>query len=94
MSTPNHNDLRVAAAMALEQMRLNVENLKEGMTPSMQRLQAQFQEETIEVLDRALNIPRGWIDLSATETKTLWQLTKKPTEYAAMLIAKFKEKNS
>ena len=34
-----------------------------------------------------------WKDLSTAEVKTIWNLTKKPTEFSAMLLAKIKEKN-
>lgn len=88
-------NLRAAAAMALEQLRLNVENLNEGMTPSMQRLQAQFQEEVIEVLAAALAEPVIWIRPTSAETKTLWTASeKKPSKFAELVVSKFVEKNS
>jgi hypothetical protein len=34
-----------------------------------------------------------WKDLSTAEVKTIWNLTKKPTDFAAMLLAKIKERN-
>jgi hypothetical protein len=34
-----------------------------------------------------------WKDLSTAEVKTIWNLTKKPTEFSAMLLAKIKERN-
>ena len=34
-----------------------------------------------------------WRELSSAEIKTIWNLTKKPTEFSAMLLAKIKEKN-
>lgn len=37
---------------------------------------------------------KQWVDLSSAEVKALWMLTKKPTEFAKLLIEKFKEKNS
>lgn len=37
---------------------------------------------------------RTWIDPSSAEIKALWNATKKPSEFAALLLAKFKEKNS
>lgn len=37
---------------------------------------------------------REWKDLTGVETKTFWNMTKKPSEFAALLIAKFKEKNT
>lgn len=37
---------------------------------------------------------REWKDLTTAETKALWNATKKPSEFAALLIAKFKEKNN
>ncbi len=86
--------VRVAAAMALEQLRLNVENLNEGMTPSMQKLQAQFQEDVITTLADALAAPE-WVDIGTADRKVLWTASeKKPTVYADLLIAKFKEINS
>jgi hypothetical protein len=35
----------------------------------------------------------GWKDLSTAEIKAIWNLTKKPSEFAAMLLAKIKERN-
>lgn len=85
--------VRVAASMALEQLRLNVENLNEGMTPSMQKLQAQFQEDVIGTLVQALNSP-PWVDVTTAQEKVLWlAANKKPSEFAKLLIAKFKELN-
>ena len=90
-----NTNLRAAAAMALEQLRLNVENLKEGMTPSMQKLQAQFQEDVIKVLADALAAPTGWKEVTTAETKALWLISeKKPSKFAELLLAKFMEKNS
>jgi hypothetical protein len=34
-----------------------------------------------------------WKDLSTAEIKAIWNLTKKPTEFATMLLAKIKERN-
>jgi hypothetical protein len=34
-----------------------------------------------------------WKDLSTAEVKTIWNLTKKPTEFSAILLAKIKERN-
>jgi len=34
-----------------------------------------------------------WKDLSTAEVKAIWNLTKKPTEFATMLLAKIKERN-
>jgi len=34
-----------------------------------------------------------WKDLSTAEIKAIWNLTKKPTDFAAMLLAKIKERN-
>jgi len=41
-----------------------------------------------------MDTDKQWIDLTTAEIKTLWNLTKKPSEFAKMLIDKFKEKNS
>lgn len=38
--------------------------------------------------------PRVWKDLTSAQIKVLWNVTKKPSEFASMLIAKFKEINS
>jgi hypothetical protein len=35
----------------------------------------------------------GWKDLSTAEIKAIWNLTKKPSEFSTMLLAKIKEKN-
>jgi hypothetical protein len=35
-----------------------------------------------------------WRGLTTAEVKTLWNISKKPTEFAAMIEAKLKEKNS
>ncbi len=34
-----------------------------------------------------------WKDLSTAEIKAIWNLTKKPSEFAAMLLAKIKDRN-
>jgi len=34
-----------------------------------------------------------WKDLSTAEVKTIWNLTKKPSEFSTMLLAKIKERN-
>lgn len=43
------------------------------------------------------NTPQGptreWQGLSTAERKVLWNLTKKPSEYAELIEAKLKEKN-
>jgi len=36
---------------------------------------------------------REWVGLTTAETKALWNVTKKPTEFAEMLQAALKEKN-
>jgi hypothetical protein len=36
----------------------------------------------------------GWKDLSTAEIKAIWNLTKKPSDFAVMLLAKVKEKNN
>lgn len=90
-----NTNLRAAAAMALEQLRLNVENLNEGMTPSMQRLQAQFQEDVISTLAAALDEPVAWKYPTTAETKALWTASeKKPSRFAELVMAKVVEKNS
>ncbi len=38
--------------------------------------------------------PKQWRDLTTAQIKAMWNLTKKPSEFAAMVIAKFKEENS
>lgn len=89
------SNLRAASAMALEQLRLNVENLNEGMTPSMQRMQAQFQEDVVSALAAALADTRERKDLTSAEVKALWTISdKKPSRFAELLIDKFVEKNS
>jgi hypothetical protein len=81
--------------MALEQLRLNIENLNEGMTPSMQKLQAQFQEDVVNTLAAALAEPVVWKQLSTAETKALWLISeKKPSRFAELILKKFMEKNS
>lgn len=37
--------------------------------------------------------PKEWRGLSTAETKVLWNLTKKPREYAQMIEAKLREYN-
>lgn len=39
-------------------------------------------------------LQREWKDLTTAEIKTLWNATKKPTEFAELLLAKVKEKNN
>ena len=48
---------------------------------------------------RALQVVREapqpqWKGLSTAEVKTLWNLTKKPTEFAEMLEVKLRQKNA
>jgi len=38
-------------------------------------------------------VESGWRELSSAEIKTIWNLTKKPSEFSTMLLAKIKEKN-
>lgn len=40
-----------------------------------------------------MDTEKQWKDLTTAEIKTLWNVTKKPSEFAALLISKFKEKN-
>lgn len=40
-----------------------------------------------------MDTEKHWVDLTTAEIKTLWNITKKPSEFAILLIAKFKEKN-
>jgi hypothetical protein len=40
-----------------------------------------------------LQAKRDWRGLSTAETKVLWNLTKKPTEYAKAIEAKLRERN-
>lgn len=37
--------------------------------------------------------PKQWTGLSTAEVKVLWNLTKKPSEFAAMIEAKLRQKN-
>jgi len=50
-----------------------------------------------DVLRAKLNGPRTpaatWKEPSSAEIKALWNATKKPTEFATLLMAKIKEKN-
>jgi hypothetical protein len=50
-----------------------------------------------DVLRAKLNGPRlpvaPWKEPSSAEIKALWNATKKPTEFATLLMAKIKEKN-
>jgi len=38
-------------------------------------------------------VDSGWKDLSTAEIKAIWNLTKKPSEFSTMLLAKIKERN-
>ena len=52
------------------------------------------EEHTIEALRKRLHQPdREWKGLTTAETKILWNLTKKPSEYATAIESKLKEKN-
>lgn len=52
------------------------------------------EEHTIEALRKRLDQPdREWKGLTTAETKVLWNLTKKPSEYAMAIESKLKEKN-
>ena len=50
-----------------------------------------------DVLRTKLNEPRppvaAWKEPTSAEIKALWNATKKPTEFATLLMAKIKEKN-
>ena len=86
--------LREAAQHALERLRISAENMREGMSPALQKAQAEFHDEAIGELVQALNGP-SWVDLTTAEEKTMWTLAdKKPSAFARLLVAKFKEKNS
>lgn len=52
-----------------------------------------MEEEVAPALEPAPE-PRVWKDLTTAQIKVLWNLTKKPSDFATMLIAKFKEINS
>jgi hypothetical protein len=41
----------------------------------------------------ARNAVKEWKGLSTAEVKVLWNLTKKPSEFAAAIEAKLREKN-
>lgn len=40
-----------------------------------------------------MDTKKEWVDLTTAEIKAMWNLTKKPSEFAKMLLDKFKEKN-
>jgi hypothetical protein len=48
-------------------------------------------EEVVDAIWKVVDA--GWKDLSTAEVKTIWNLTKKPTEFSTMLLAKIKERN-
>jgi hypothetical protein len=48
-------------------------------------------EEVVDAIWKVVDAE--WKDLSTAEIKAIWNLTKKPTEFATMLLAKIKEKN-
>jgi hypothetical protein len=60
-------------------------------------------KQVLEILDNALknmvriaveeNAVKEWKGLSTAEVKVLWNLTKKPSEFAKMIETKLKEKN-
>jgi hypothetical protein len=52
------------------------------------------EEHTIEALRKRLSEPeREWKGLTTAESKALWNVTKKPSEFGEMVEAKLKEKN-
>lgn len=50
-------------------------------------------DECVEVVLKPEPVIREWKTLTTAEVKTLWNLTKKPTEFAEMIMAKMREKN-
>jgi hypothetical protein len=48
-------------------------------------------EEVVDAIWKVVDA--GWKDLSTAEIKAIWNLTKKPSEFSTMLLAKIKEKN-
>lgn len=50
---------------------------------------ARFDEGVNVVLEQE----QEWQDLSTAEVKALWNITKKPSEFAKLLTAKLREKN-
>ena len=44
-------------------------------------------------VDEGVVIKKVWKNLTTAEVKVLWNATKKPIEFAAMIQAKLKEKN-
>jgi hypothetical protein len=48
-------------------------------------------EEVVDAIWKVVDAE--WKDLSTAEIKAIWNVTKKPSEFSAMLLAKIKEKN-
>jgi|LakMenEpi03Aug12_release.lakeMendotaPanAssembly.Ray.scaffolds.fasta_scaffold03436_38 hypothetical protein len=48
-------------------------------------------EEVVDAIWKVVDAE--WKDLSTAEIKAIWNLTKKPSEFSTMLLAKIKEKN-
>jgi len=44
-------------------------------------------------LEPVQQLDSGWKELSTAEIKAIWNLTKKPSEFSTMLLAKIKERN-
>ena len=61
----------------------------DGVTPSEQYAFERGYQRALEVVRET----HKWQSLTTAEIKTLWNLTKKPSEFAEMLLAKVKEKN-
>jgi hypothetical protein len=55
----------------------------------------EFMQKSADALKRLneMNAKREWIDLTATEIKILRRAANNDREFAALLIARFKEKN-
>ena len=44
-------------------------------------------------LEPVQQLDSGWKELSTAEIQAIWNITKKPSEFSTMLLAKVKEKN-
>jgi hypothetical protein len=44
-------------------------------------------------LEPVQQLDSGWKELSTAEIKAIWNLTKKPSDFSTLLLAKIKEKN-
>lgn len=58
------------------------------------QIERKYSPDGVLLSEKIKHTPDGeWQDLSTAEIKAIWNLTKKPSEFSTMLLAKIKERN-